>query len=60
MTYLFDVSRAQPRARSSVVALHCSLGSGRQWTRLAAELGIHYQFIAPHLSGWNERRARAR
>ena len=52
MTYLFDVSRSQPRTRSSVVALHCSLGSGRQWTRLAAELGIHYQFIAPDLSGY--------
>lgn len=52
MTYLFDVSRAQPRALSSVVALHCSLGSGRQWTRLAAELGSHYQFIAPDLSGY--------
>lgn len=52
MTYLFDVSRSQPRTRSSVVALHCSLGSGRQWTRLAAELGSHYQFIAPDLSGY--------
>ena len=52
MTYLFDVSRSQPRTRSSVVALHCSLGSGRQWTRLAAELGSHYQFIAPDFSGY--------
>ena len=52
MTNLFDVSRSQPRTRSSVVALHCSLGSGRQWTRLAAELGSHYQFIAPDLSGY--------
>jgi pimeloyl-ACP methyl ester carboxylesterase len=38
--------------RSAVVALHCSLGSGRQWTRLAAQLGNHYQFIAPDLSGY--------
>jgi hypothetical protein len=52
MTYLFDVSRSQPRTRSSVVALHCSLGSGRQWTRLAAQLGSYYQFIAPDLSGY--------
>ncbi len=52
MTDLLDVTRPRPRARSSVVALHCSLGSGRQWTRLAAQLGGHYQFIAPDLAGY--------
>jgi pimeloyl-ACP methyl ester carboxylesterase len=40
------------RSAGCVVALHCSLGSGRQWTRLAAELGSHTQFIAPDLSGY--------
>jgi pimeloyl-ACP methyl ester carboxylesterase len=35
-----------------VIALHCSLGSGRQWTRLTAELGPSYQVIAPDISGY--------
>jgi pimeloyl-ACP methyl ester carboxylesterase len=40
------------RATSSVIALHSSLGSGRQWASLAAELGRDYQVIAPDLSGY--------
>lgn len=36
---------------ASVVALHCSLGSGRQWTKLAAALG-DYRLIAPDISGY--------
>lgn len=35
-----------------VIALHCSLGSGRQWTRLTAELGTSYRVIAPDISGY--------
>ncbi len=35
-----------------VIALHCSLGSGRQWTRLADELGPRFPFIAPDISGY--------
>src|SRR6516164_1421282 len=35
-----------------VLALHCSLGSGRQWAKLAAELGNSYQVIAPTISGY--------
>ena len=35
-----------------VIALHCSLGSGRQWTRLTEALGGRYQVIAPDLSGY--------
>lgn len=38
-------------ASASVVALHCSLGSGRQWTRLAAALGGD-RFMAPDISGY--------
>jgi pimeloyl-ACP methyl ester carboxylesterase len=38
--------------KSSVVALHCSLGSGRQWSKLAEALGRHHQFIAPDISGY--------
>ena len=30
-----------------VIALHCSLGSGRQWSKLAAALGPDMQVIAP-------------
>jgi pimeloyl-ACP methyl ester carboxylesterase len=40
------------RTGSCVVALHCSLGSGRQWTRLAAELGSNHRIMAPDLSGY--------
>ena len=38
-------------SKPCVIALHCSLGSGRQWARLAEELGSDYQVIAPDLSG---------
>jgi len=37
-----------------VIALHCSLGSGRQWSRLAEELGGNYRLIAPNLSGYGD------
>ena len=36
----------------SVIALHCSLGSGRQWTKLTAELGSFCRVIAPDISGY--------
>jgi pimeloyl-ACP methyl ester carboxylesterase len=36
----------------SVIALHCSLGSGRQWTKLTAELGSSCPVIAPDISGY--------
>jgi pimeloyl-ACP methyl ester carboxylesterase len=35
-----------------VLALHCSLGSGRQWTRLTAELGLSHRVIAADISGY--------
>jgi len=35
-----------------VLALHCSLGSGRQWTRLTAEIGCSHQLVAPDISGY--------
>jgi len=34
------------------VALHCSLGSGRQWKALADELGRSHRFFAPDISGY--------
>jgi pimeloyl-ACP methyl ester carboxylesterase len=41
-------------SKRCVVALHCSLGSGRQWARLADELGSDYQLIAPDISGYGD------
>ena len=35
-----------------VIALHCSLGSGRKWTKLTAELAPSYRVIAPDISGY--------
>jgi pimeloyl-ACP methyl ester carboxylesterase len=37
--------------------LHCSLGSGRQWTRLAEALGDGYRMIAPDISGYGSNTA---
>jgi len=39
-----------------VIALHCSLGSGRQWSRLSQALGPGYQVIAPDISGYGDNR----
>ena len=37
---------------STVVALHCSLGSGKQWAPLAAELAGKHMVITPDISGY--------
>ena len=37
---------------SSVIALHCSLGSGHQWARLAQQLASKHQLITPDISGY--------
>jgi pimeloyl-ACP methyl ester carboxylesterase len=55
MTSVIHASFAKPSktaARTTVVALHCSLGSGRQWSKLADEVGGGHQFIAPDISGY--------
>jgi pimeloyl-ACP methyl ester carboxylesterase len=39
---------------SSVIALHCSLGSGHQWARLAEELASKHQIITPDISGYGD------
>ena len=44
-----DSSREQ---KPIVVALHSSLSSGRQWTRLGEALGDGYRLMAPDLSGY--------
>lgn len=40
----------------SVIALHCSLGSGRQWNKLGQQIGPDYQLIAPDISGYGDNR----
>ena len=55
MTSVIHAAFARPSkttAKTTVVALHCSLGSGRQWTKLADELGRGHQFMAPDISGY--------
>lgn len=42
--------------KSSVIALHCSLGSGRQWAKLAQELDTHFRVFAPDISGYGNDR----
>jgi pimeloyl-ACP methyl ester carboxylesterase len=46
--------RALPQSSitSSVVALHCSLGSGHQWARLREQLASRHQVITPDISGY--------
>jgi pimeloyl-ACP methyl ester carboxylesterase len=51
MTNVIPISRAA-REKACVVALHCSLGSGRQWKTLADELARAYPFFAPDISGY--------
>lgn len=45
-------------ANATVIAMHCSLGSGRQWTRLVESLGDGDRVIAPDLSGYGRHLAR--
>jgi pimeloyl-ACP methyl ester carboxylesterase len=52
---LSDISFAADQ-KSCVIALHCSLGSGRQWTRLTEALGGSYRIIAPDISGYGDNR----
>jgi pimeloyl-ACP methyl ester carboxylesterase len=51
MTNVIRISRAE-REKACVVALHCSLGSGRQWKTLADEIGRSHPFFAPDISGY--------
>ena len=48
MTDIIQISPALG-AKSWVLALHCSLGSGRQWARLARALDGQYHVFAPDL-----------
>jgi pimeloyl-ACP methyl ester carboxylesterase len=41
-------------AIGTVIALHCSLGSCRQWASLAEALGARHRVIAPDISGYGD------
>ena len=43
-------------ANATVIALHCSLGSGRQWSKLAEQLGPGHDVIAPDIAGYGDNR----
>jgi pimeloyl-ACP methyl ester carboxylesterase len=48
-----DISFARDR-KSCVIALHCSLGTGRQWTKLSEALGSSYRVSAPDIAGYGD------
>ena len=48
-----DISRARDQT-GCVIALHCSLGSGRQWTKLTEALGPRRRVIAPDIAGYGD------
>jgi pimeloyl-ACP methyl ester carboxylesterase len=50
-----DISFARDQ-NSCVIALHCSLGSGRQWVKLTEALGRAYRVIAPDIAGYGDNR----
>jgi pimeloyl-ACP methyl ester carboxylesterase len=55
MTTVIDVAMlrapASGEAKSTVIALHCSGATGRQWRHLAQALGSRFNVIAPDLIG---------
>ena len=48
----YTQATSEPNITSSVIALHCSLGSGYQWARLAEQLANKHQVITPDISGY--------
>src|SRR5262249_54205722 len=42
--------------KACVIALHCSLGSGRQWSKLTQQLGPSYPVITPDIAGYGDNR----
>jgi pimeloyl-ACP methyl ester carboxylesterase len=55
MNKIHHIGRPEGATRC-VVALHCSLASGRQWARLGEALGSDTRLIAPDLSGYGNSR----
>lgn len=54
MNYTSRFDAASADEQSCVLALHCSLSSGRQWAPLIAALGHRHQVTAPDISGYGE------
>lgn len=54
MSYSVPLDTSNAREQGCVVALHCSLSSGRQWQPLVAALSHRHQVIAPDISGYGE------
>jgi pimeloyl-ACP methyl ester carboxylesterase len=48
-----DISFARDQ-KSCVIALHCSLGSGRQWAKLTEALGPAHRVLAPDIAGYGD------
>src|SRR5882672_10690101 len=51
---MMNSTEALSESHSSVIALHCSLGSGHHWRRLALELAGKHEVIAPDISGYGD------
>lgn len=43
---------ANDNATDTIVALHCSLGSGKNWAKLVEAYGDRYHVVAPDLAGY--------
>lgn len=55
MSTIMSATSASARAKPTVIALHCSGASGRQWRHLSAALGGGFELIAPDLYGCGSR-----
>jgi pimeloyl-ACP methyl ester carboxylesterase len=51
-----SAGRQPGTTKPCVIALHCSLGSGRQWSKLAEQLSPGHDVIAPDISGYGDNR----
>ena len=49
------IARLPSAAKPTVIALHCSAASGREWRQLAVQLGDRFSLIAPDLIGCGSR-----
>jgi pimeloyl-ACP methyl ester carboxylesterase len=58
MNFQDSFQHSSRQQKPIVVALHSSLSSGRQWTRLGEALGDAYRLMAPDLSGYGRHLAR--
>ncbi len=56
ISFMTNSNDPLPGRKGCVIALHCSLGSGRQWNKLSQMLGPDYQVIAPDISGYGDNR----